>query len=58
MSIKYLCRIFVMGGVSTLGSLAVVKAIDVCNNPYKKAQIKKSINNIKNQFTNKKTETS
>lgn len=53
---KDIIGVFVLSAVSTLGSLAVVEAVNVYNNPYKKAQIKKSINNIKNQFTNK-TET-
>lgn len=56
MRVKDIMGVFAMGAISTLGSLAAVKVVSVCNNPCKRAQIKKSVNNIKNQFTNKRTE--
>lgn len=57
MRVKDVMGVFAMGAISTLGSLAAVKVVNVCNNPCKRAQIKKSINNIKNQFTgNKRSE--
>jgi hypothetical protein len=57
MRVKDVMGVFTMGAISTLGSLAMVKVVNVCSNPCKRAQIKKSVNNIKNQFTgNKRSE--
>lgn len=41
------------GAAATAGGMLVQKAVDVANNPVKKAELKKGFKNIKNSFSGK-----
>ena len=49
--IKTICKAVIVGAGTAIGSLLVNKAVDMYNNPVKKAAFKRRVELIKNAFT-------
>lgn len=53
MGIKNIFASIVYGAAVTLGAIGVQKGIEIANDPYKRAKVKKFFGNIKNDLKNK-----
>ena len=49
--IKTICKAVIVGAATTVGSMLVNKAVELYNDPYKKAAFKQRVKRIKNAFS-------